>query len=118
MNLTHFPRFEKPSGLLPVNGLTRLVLMWFFACMLAAPWASGQQSRYSLTSWKVEDGLPQGSVRSVTQTKDGYLWIATWNGLARFDGIKFTIFHSANTPALLSSIGSFAATNESYSIQL
>ena len=63
----------------------------------------GQESQYSLTAWKVEDGLPQGSVRSITQTKDGYLWVATWNGLARFDGIRFTTFHSANTPALLSS---------------
>jgi ligand-binding sensor domain-containing protein/signal transduction histidine kinase len=53
--------------------------------------------------WGVEDGLPQSSVRTIVQTRDGYLWIGTWNGLARFDGIRFTTFHSSNTPALRSS---------------
>src|SRR5512135_3136251 len=39
-------------------------------------------AQYTIRQWNVEDGLPQSSVRCITQTHDGYLWIATWNGLA------------------------------------
>lgn len=45
-----------------------------------------------------EDGLPQAGVTSLLQTRDGYLWIGTFGGLARFDGQEFTIFR--NLPAL------------------
>jgi len=37
---------------------------------------------------------------SIAQTPDGYLWVGTFNGLARFDGVRFTVFHEGNTPAL------------------
>jgi ligand-binding sensor domain-containing protein/signal transduction histidine kinase len=48
----------------------------------------------------MEDGLPQYSVVALAQTPDGYLWIGTANGLARFDGVKFSIFDKTNTPQL------------------
>ncbi|MDY7228573.1 two-component regulator propeller domain-containing protein [Hyalangium rubrum] len=51
-------------------------------------------------AWRVEDGLPQNSILSVAQTPDGYLWAGTWEGLVRFDGVRFTTFDEANTPAL------------------
>ncbi|MBP6672530.1 MAG: hypothetical protein KA247_05245, partial [Bacteroidetes bacterium] len=51
----------------------------------------------------VENGLPQSTVRCITQTQDGYLWVGTWNGLARFDGIRMTVFNASNTPGLTSS---------------
>jgi signal transduction histidine kinase/ligand-binding sensor domain-containing protein len=47
--------------------------------------------------------LPQNSVRGLSQTPDGYLWIATLNGIARFDGVRFTVFDKSNTPAFTSS---------------
>jgi ligand-binding sensor domain-containing protein/signal transduction histidine kinase len=50
--------------------------------------------------WLTENGLPQNTVHRITQGKDGYLWIATEEGLARFDGIKFTVFDTQNTPEL------------------
>ncbi|MCB9360692.1 MAG: histidine kinase [Flavobacteriales bacterium] len=52
---------------------------------------------YSVQIWNTENGLPQNSINSITQTKDGYLWLATFDGLVRFDGVNFTIFNSANT---------------------
>jgi len=47
---------------------------------------------YVLRAWDVEDGLPNNNVQDITQTPDGYLWLATWSGLARFDGMQFTTF--------------------------
>lgn len=57
-------------------------------------------SPFLTTRWTTENGLPQNSVTTIVQTPDGYLWLGTFGGLARFDGLKFTIFNSGNTPAL------------------
>lgn len=51
-------------------------------------------------TWSVDDGLPQRTIRGMAQTRDGYLWFATHEGVARFDGQKFTVFNEANTPVL------------------
>lgn len=56
--------------------------------------------QYVQTVWTAEDGLPQNSVNAILQTRDGYLWLGTFGGLARFDGIKFTIFNSGNTAGM------------------
>jgi signal transduction histidine kinase/ligand-binding sensor domain-containing protein len=58
---------------------------------------------YFTRTWQVEQGLPQNKVTSVVQTRDGYLWVGTYNGLARFDGVHFTVFDDNNTPELRSS---------------
>jgi ligand-binding sensor domain-containing protein len=55
---------------------------------------------YTIQNWQVEQGLPQISITAITQTPDGYLWLGTFNGLVRFDGVRFTVFHEGNTPAL------------------
>src|SRR5579859_3093367 len=47
--------------------------------------------QYKLDAWHVKDGLPQESVRAITQTSDGYLWLGTQAGLARFDGSQFRV---------------------------
>jgi signal transduction histidine kinase/ligand-binding sensor domain-containing protein len=57
-------------------------------------------TQYGHDVWLTRDGLPQNSVRAIVQTRDGYLWLGTWGGLARFDGVRFTIFNRSNTPAL------------------
>ncbi len=51
-------------------------------------------------TWNTENGLPQNSVISITQTADGYIWIATYDGLARFDGVRFKVFKKLDTPEL------------------
>jgi len=58
---------------------------------------------YTIDSWENDDGLPQNSIISMTQTRDGYLWMGTINGLVRFDGLRFTVFNEDNTPGLGSS---------------
>lgn len=57
-------------------------------------------SQYVQTVWTTDAGLPQTSVYSIAQTRDGYLWVGTELGLARFDGVRFTVFNRQNTPAL------------------
>ena len=55
---------------------------------------------YRVTRWTVEDGLPQSSIKALAQTGDGYLWVGTLRGLARFDGVKFKVFDHSNTPEM------------------
>ncbi|PYR16618.1 MAG: hypothetical protein DMF98_27930, partial [Acidobacteria bacterium] len=62
--------------------------------------ASRLITQYGHDVWLTRDGLPQNSVRAIVQTREGYIWLGTWGGLARFDGVRFTIFNRANTPAL------------------
>lgn len=57
-------------------------------------------SLYIHEIWRAENGLPQNKVRSILQTQDGYIWIATEEGLARFDGLRFTVFDKQNTNAI------------------
>ena len=48
-------------------------------------------SQYLLENWQVQDGMPQTSAQAIARTPDGYLWIGTQEGLARFDGVRFTV---------------------------
>ncbi|NOY06540.1 MAG: PAS domain S-box protein [Chlorobi bacterium] len=52
--------------------------------------------------WKVEDGLPQNSIQAILQTRDGYIWLGTQEGLVRFDGVLFTVFNKRSVKALKS----------------
>jgi ligand-binding sensor domain-containing protein len=56
--------------------------------------------QYARRSWWVGDGLPSNRVLDILQTRDGYLWVATDRGLARFDGVRFTTWDSSNTAEL------------------
>jgi ligand-binding sensor domain-containing protein len=49
-------------------------------------------SQYARTTWTQAQGLPQDTIRAIAQTIDGYLWLATNEGLARFDGYDFVTF--------------------------
>ncbi|MCP5050098.1 MAG: hypothetical protein GY940_23235, partial [bacterium] len=57
-------------------------------------------SQYVYDAWGIEDGLPQISVLDIAQTHNDYLWIATGNGLVRFDGVRFEVFNDLNTKGL------------------
>lgn len=74
--------------------------------LLGAGCAAGadefQPPNYFPRSWKTENGLPDNVVTAVLQTRDGYLWVGTYGGLVRFDGLRFTVFNSASTPGLQS----------------
>src|SRR5688572_27965321 len=57
-------------------------------------------SQYTRTVWSASDGLPMNTVQVVLQTRDGYVWLATEEGLVRFDGVKFEVFDQKTTPVL------------------
>jgi signal transduction histidine kinase/ligand-binding sensor domain-containing protein len=57
---------------------------------------------YRFDMWDAEAGLPQNSVQAILQTSDGYLWLATADGLVRYDGVRFTVFNKGNSPGLRS----------------
>ena len=56
---------------------------------------------YVVTQFSLDEGLPQSSVNDIIQTKDGYIWLATYGGLVRFDGLSFTTFNRGNTPGMV-----------------
>jgi signal transduction histidine kinase/ligand-binding sensor domain-containing protein len=74
------------------------ILVW--AIFLIVPVSTSAQVGFE--DWTVDKGLPSNEVRGLTQTPDGYLWIATLNGLARFDGMRFTVFNKSNSPGIIS----------------
>lgn len=79
-----------------------LAALWLMTG-LAVPEVLGEAPEYLIDVWDTENTdneLPNSSVTAIAQTPDGYLWIGTYNGLARFDGKRFMTFDPAKTPAL------------------
>jgi signal transduction histidine kinase/ligand-binding sensor domain-containing protein len=79
-----------------------------FLALAAAPGARALETgrragEFSYQTWQTENGLPQNTVRSILQARDGYLWFATEDGLVRFDGYRFETFDAQNTRTLASS---------------
>lgn len=56
-------------------------------------------SDFVFNQWTVNEGLPVNEISYIAQTQEGYMWLATFDGLVRFDGDQFTIFNTANTSA-------------------
>lgn len=69
--------------------------------MAGAGVASAQS--YRIDVWTADDGLPQSSVNRIIQTRDGFLWLATFAGLVRYDGARFEVFNPVTTPSLRAS---------------
>jgi len=57
-------------------------------------------ANYVSRVWRTQDGLPESRIRALAQTPDGYLWIGTPGGLARFDGVRFVVYSRFNTPSM------------------
>ena len=82
------------------RGIWALLLMLGHAAMALDPHRS--LDHYGHQIWRTDSGLPQNTVHSILQTRDGYLWLGTDGGLVRFDGIDFLTFDAENTPQLAS----------------
>ena len=66
----------------------------------AVPATAATDRPLLLHRWSVDDGLPRDWVTTIAQTRDGFLWVGTPRGLARFDGVRFQVFDRTNTAAL------------------
>src|SRR5215469_9580594 len=86
---------ERANAVLRLNTLAAACLFWLFSAVSAAV------AQYHVDSWTTDNSLPQNIIRDVCQTPDGYLWLATLDGLVRFDGVRFTTFNRSNTPGIL-----------------
>jgi methyl-accepting chemotaxis protein/ligand-binding sensor domain-containing protein len=101
------------DALLHRSSYSHIILWCFFAALVSLPTfapAFAQVSKgldpqrrltqYIFESWTEDQGLPQNAVQAVTQSKNGYIWFGTQEGLVRFDGVRFTVFTTYNSPGL------------------
>ena len=80
----------------PVRCCRAVVRLFLIVCLSGVA-AVAQQF---FKTWTTENGLPQNNVINIAQTPDGYIWLATVDGLARFDGVRFKVFNKATTPEM------------------
>jgi ligand-binding sensor domain-containing protein len=73
---------------------------------------SREFTQFHITRWNAENGLPSSSVSSIVQTQDGYIWFGTYSGLARFDGVRFTVFDSNSGKLPHNEVVSLLATKD------
>ena len=57
-------------------------------------------NNYFTQTWDTHNGLPHNGINALAQTNDGYLWIATWEGFARFNGREFKLFSRGSKAGL------------------
>jgi PAS domain S-box-containing protein len=81
-----------------------------FLLIVLGVWSSGcgksaaqSAPQFVATQWTIDDGLPVNSVNAIVQTDDGYMWLGTFDGLVRFDGLDFSVYRSGDYPGLPSS---------------
>jgi signal transduction histidine kinase/ligand-binding sensor domain-containing protein/DNA-binding response OmpR family regulator/HPt (histidine-containing phosphotransfer) domain-containing protein len=87
--------------------MTRVAIRGLLAILFVAAAAPSlalnpalQPTQYVLDNWQIADGLPQSTVQALARTPDGYLWIGTQEGLARYDGARFAVFEPGNESAI------------------
>ena len=80
-------------------GLVLFCLFWLSSFGLET---SAKIEPFIIKSWRTEDGLPQNSVSAILQSRNGYIWLGTQEGLVRFDGVRFSLFDKNNTKGLIS----------------
>src|SRR5271165_3012321 len=56
-------------------------------------------TQYAHRIWQTQQGLPQGTIYSILQTHDGYLWLGSQTGLIRFDGVRFEMLENTRPGA-------------------
>jgi diguanylate cyclase (GGDEF)-like protein len=89
-------RFRRMNCSLRTIQLLALGLAALLPAMACALDPERQASQYVTRIWSTADGLPDPAVRTVIQSRDGYLWLGTHAGLVRFDGRRFVVYDRDN----------------------
>lgn len=77
------------------------LLLGIILCIFSTiTFAQNPFNRLKIEHWNVKKGLPNDLMLSIFQSKDGFLWMNSYTGLTRFDGVSFTTFNSRNLPLL------------------
>ncbi|MCU0753857.1 MAG: hypothetical protein MUE46_01875, partial [Xanthomonadales bacterium] len=76
------------------------LLLWLLAVHALALSPARRFEQYVVDQWSIEHGLPQVAVLALAQDPQGWLWIGTQQGLARFDGDQFTVLRREDAPEL------------------
>jgi ligand-binding sensor domain-containing protein len=79
---------RRAAGRTQAKACATLILLTCCPCAFALN-SSLDISQYAHTAWTIRDGFFKGSITSIAQTPDGYLWLGTQLGLLRFDGVRF-----------------------------
>ena len=77
--------------------LKGLLVIAALACCITA---NGQQLQAALSHYSTDEGMTSNAVSDIIRDDYGYLWIATWNGLSRFDGFHFYNYKTGNTSGI------------------
>ena len=77
--------------------------LFFFHDLLVCIFNNTALAQFRFDSWTTDNGLPQSSINSILQTRDGFLWFTTFGGLVRYDGLRFQVFNAGNTKGLTTS---------------
>ena len=89
-------RPHSPASLAALAGIFCLLI-----CARVAALDPGKAfHHYVRDAWSIQDGLPQISVQTIAQDHQGYIWVGTQSGTARFDGIRFTTYNPETEPEL------------------
>ncbi|MBK9989426.1 MAG: response regulator [Verrucomicrobia bacterium] len=85
-----------------VRHLLMVAFLWLTFCGSALALDPARSpSQYRFDEWTTIDGLPYPAIHKIYQTVDGFLWIGTAAGAARFDGISFNVFTKATVPEMV-----------------
>ncbi len=80
----------------PWRALAALLVL----CGIAVPALAGDLRDYTHDVWTTRDGLPHNTISDMAQSSEGYLWLATWEGLVRYNGNEFRVYDRRSQPAL------------------
>jgi signal transduction histidine kinase/ligand-binding sensor domain-containing protein len=97
-------QLQKSSGLARQPARLPSWAIGVLALLACAPAFALEPSRaltqYVHRIWQMQQGLPEGTIYSICQTPDGFLWLGTQSGLVRFDGVQFTTIRDAGGTSL------------------
>lgn len=89
-------------------GCVLAILCWLalpesFGQLPTSSVAAPQSTEFAIETWRTDNGLPANMVTAVLQTRRGYIWAATYNGVVEFDGLRFKVINFSNTKELANS---------------